>query len=280
MTKQEHSIRDILFGIVDFFRSHKKIFFLSFLLAIIVSIFYHYTKKPFYKTSALAISGLDFYENYENRDILDPLLAVEMINFLAEDIRQKNKNELSELLNLPISYIDQIKSIEAKEMFRIDADNRQNPISKFEIELKVYDQNVVEKVEEGIFFYFFNNPYVKTYYEIYQKRNESIINKIDEEIAELNNIRKNSHLQNSDFSSISVNNGKSKSVQQNQVVELYKQKQDYIKEFVLLKPLSFVKSFSKPEKPENLFLSRVLIITFIFLIIGFLIAGVKDLVKK
>ena len=279
MAKQEHSIREILFGAIDFFRNYKKIFFLSFLLGIIVSIFYNNTKKPFYKTSAIAISGLDFYENYENQPILDPLLPIEMINFLAEDIRQKNKNELSELLNLPISCIEQLKSIEAKEMYRIDADNRQNPISKFEIEIKVYDQNVVEKVEEGLLFYFTNNTYVKSYYEMYQKRHEAIIDKIDEEISSLMSAR-SSQLHTADFSSVSITNNRSRSVTQNQIIELYKQKQDYIKEFVLLKPLSFVKSISKPERPEALLWPRVLTITLISLILGFIIAGVKELEKK
>ena len=62
--------------------------------------------------------------------MLDPLLAIEMINFLAEDIRQKNINELSELLNIPISLVENIKSIEAEGLYRIDADNRENPISQ------------------------------------------------------------------------------------------------------------------------------------------------------
>lgn len=220
-----------------------------------------------------------FYEKYENQSILDPLLAIEMVNFLAEDVRQKNINELSELLNVPISLVENIKSIEAEGLYRIDADNRQNPISKFEIKLKVYDRNIVEKVEEGLLFYFTNNTYVKSYYEMYQNRNEAIIDKIDEEISSLMSAR-SSQLHNADFSSVSITNNKSTSVAQNQIIELYKQKQDHIKEFALLKPLSFVKSFSKPEKPEDLLWPRVLTITLISLILGFIIAGVKELGKK
>ena len=48
MAKQEHSIREILFGAIDFSEIIKDIF-LSFLLGIIVSIFYNNTKKPFIK---------------------------------------------------------------------------------------------------------------------------------------------------------------------------------------------------------------------------------------
>ena len=91
---------------------------------------------------------------------------------------------------------------------------------------------------------------------------------------------RSSQLHNADFSSVSITNNKSTSVAQNQIIELYKQKQDHIKEFALLKPLSFVKSFSKPEKPEDLLWSRVLTITLISLILGFIIAGVKELGKK
>lgn len=279
MDNQEESIRDILFSVINFFRNQVKIFVFFLVLGVAVSIIYHNTKKPYYETNAIAISGLYFYEKYENQSILDPLLAIEMVNFLAEDVRQKNINELSELLNVPISLVENIKSIEAEGLYRIDADNRQNPISKFEIKLKVYDRNIVEKVEEGLLFYFTNNTYVKSYYEMYQNRNEAIIDKIDEEISSLMSAR-SSQLHNADFSSVSITNNKSTSVAQNQIIELYKQKQDHIKEFALLKPLSFVKSFSKPEKPEDLLWSRVLTITLISLILGFIIAGVKELGKK
>ncbi len=279
MDNQEESIRDILFSVISFFRNQVKIFVFFLVLGVAVSIIYHNTKKPYYETNAIAISGLYFYEKYENQSILDPLLAIEMVNFLAEDVRQKNINELSELLNVPISLVENIKSIEAEGLYRIDADNRQNPISKFEIKLKVYDRNIVEKVEEGLLFYFTNNTYVKSYYEMYQNRNKAIIDKIDEEITSLMSAR-SSQLHNADFSSVSITNNKSTSIAQNQIIELYKQKQDHIKEFALLKPLSFVKSFSKPEKPEDLLWSRVLTITLISLILGFIIAGVKELGKK
>lgn len=279
MNNNQLGIQDLLKGTISFIIRQSKTIFLSFVVGLFLSIIFHFNQKQYYETKAIAISGLYFYEKYENQSILDPLLAIEMINYLAEDVRQKNVNELSELLNVPISILENIKSIEAEGLYRIDADNRQNPISKFEIKLKVYDRNIVEKVEEGLLFYFTNNTYVKSYYEMYQNRNEAIIDKIDEEISSLMSAR-SSQLHNADFSSVSITNNKSTSVAQNQIIELYKQKQDHIKEFALLKPLSFVKSFSKPEKPEDLLWPRVLTITLISLIFGFIIAGVKELRKK
>ena len=83
-------------------------------------VFYHNSKKPYFETSAIAISGLYFYENYEDQKILDPQ-QIEIVNFLAEDVRQKNRNELSSLLNLPTSVVKNIKSIEAEGLYRVDA---------------------------------------------------------------------------------------------------------------------------------------------------------------
>jgi hypothetical protein len=280
MNNNQLGIQDLLKGTISFIESQFKIIFLSFVVGLFLSIIFHFNQKQYYETKAIAISGLSFYEQYENQTILDPLLAIEMINFLSEDIRQKNINELSELLNIPISLVENIKSIEAEGLFRTDADNRQYPISKFEVKLKVYDRNIVEKVEQGLLFYFTNNAHVKSYYEMYQKRNESIIDNIDEEISSLISTR-SSQLHNADFSSLSISNNRSNnSVVQNQIIELYTQKQKHIKELALLKPLSFVKSFSKSEKPEDLLLSRVLIITFISLILGFIIGGVIELRKN
>ena len=279
MKNQEVSVRDILFGVVNFFRNQAKTIVLFLVLGVIVSVIYHNSKKPYFETSAIAISGLYFYENYEDQKILDPQLAIEIVNFLSEDVRNKNRKELSELLNLPTSVVANIKSIEAEGLYRIDADNRQNPISKFEIKLKVYDKEIVEEIEEGLLYYFTNNPYLKSYYEVYQERNETIIKRIDEEISSLKSAR-NSQTRNSDFSSISITNDRSESRLQNQIIELYKQKQDYIKEYALLKPLSFVKSFSSPEKPEDLLWVRIMTITLISFVLGFVIAGIKELGAK
>ena len=279
MKNQDVSVRDILFGVVNFFRNQAKTIVLFLVLGVIVSVIYHNSKKPYFETSAIAISGLYFYENYEDQKILDPQLAIEIVNFLSEDVRNKNRKELSELLNLPTSIVANIKSIEAEGLYRIDADNRQNPISKFEIKLKVYDKEIVEEIEEGLLYYFTNNPYLKSYYEVYQERNETIIKRIDEEISSLKSAR-NSQTRNSDFCSISITNDRSESRLQNQIIELYKQKQDYIKEYALLKPLSFVKSFSSPEKPEDLLWVRIMTITLISFVLGFVIAGIKELGAK
>lgn len=277
MNNNQLGFKDLLKGTISFIDRQSKIIFLSFVVGLFLSIIFHFNQKKYYETKAIAISGLSLYEEYENQNMLDPLLAIEMINFLAEDIRQKNINELSELLNIPISLVENIKSIEAEGLYRIDADNRENPISKFEIKLKVYDRDIVEKVEEGLLFYFTNNAHIKSYYEMFQNRNEAIIDKIDEEISSLMSAR-SSQLHNADFSSLSISTNRgNNSVAQNQIIELYKQKQKHIKEFTLLKPLSFVKSFSKSEMPEDLFLPRVLIITLISIILGFFIAGVREL---
>ena len=79
------------------------------------------------------------------------------MNFLS-GCSSKKRNELSSLLNLPVSLIKAIKSIEAEGLYKLDADNRQNPISKFEIKLKVYDPKIVKQVAEGLLYYFNNNP--------------------------------------------------------------------------------------------------------------------------
>ena len=143
-------VKDILFGVISFFRRQVRILVLFSVLGVVIALFYHNSKKPFYETSAIAISGLYFFENYEDQKILDPQIAVEIVNFLSDDVRQKNRNELSSLLNLPVSLIKNIKSIEANGLYRVDADNRQNPISKFEIKLKVYDPNIVKQVGRRI----------------------------------------------------------------------------------------------------------------------------------
>ena len=272
-------VKDILSGVISFFRRQVRVLVIFSVLGVVISLFYHNSKKPFYETSAIAISGLYFFENYEDQKILDPQIAVEIVNFVSQDVRQKNRNELSSLLNLPVSLIKNIKSIEAEGLYRVDADNRQNPISKFEIKLKVYDPKIVKQVAEGLIYYFNNNPYVKSYYEAYQNRNEAIISRIDEEIASLKNAR-NNQTNNSEFSNISITNDRSESKLQNQIVELYKQKQDYIKEHTLLKPLSFVKSFSMTEKPEDMLWVRIITISLISFLLGLVIAGFRELGTK
>ena len=85
-------IKDILFGVISFFQESSQILMLFSCLRCCYSIvFYHNSKKPYFETSAIAISGLYFYENYEDQKILDPQIAVEILNFVSDDVRQKTE---------------------------------------------------------------------------------------------------------------------------------------------------------------------------------------------
>ena len=98
-------VNDILSGVISFFRRQVRVLVIFSVLGVVIALFYHNSRKPFYETSAIAISGLYFFENYEDQKILDPQIAVEIVNFVSQDVRQKNRNELSSLLNLPVSLL-------------------------------------------------------------------------------------------------------------------------------------------------------------------------------
>ena len=271
--QNEIGIQDIFIGVIKFFKCQIKTITVFVVLGIILSLAYHLVKKPFYETDAIALSGICYYESgYDGSvNFLDPQSAIDLVNILSKEITKGNVKELSNLLNLSEDIIYKIKFIEAEGFFKIDPENREIPLSKFKINLEVYDKNIIEVLENALIDCFNNNSHVKVHYNAFKSRRKNMISEIDEEIKLIRDARLSNTVP-MDLSRISISQRGSSSGLRNEIIQLFETKENYIKELELCKPLYFFKSFSLPENPKNMFVPRIIFGILISFFIGTIVA--------
>lgn len=271
--QNEIGIQDIFIGVIKFFKYQIKTITVFVVFGIILSLAYHLVKKPFYETDAIALSGICYFESgYDGSiEFLDPQAAIDLINALSEEINKRNVKELSSLLNLSEDIIYKIKFIDAEGIFKIDPENREIPLSKFKINLEVYDKNIIELLENALIDYFNNNNHVMIHYNAFKTRRKNMISEIDEEIKLIRDARL-SNTAPMDLSRISISQRGGSSGLRNEIIQLFETKENYIKELELCKPLSFFKSFSFPENPKKMFVQRIVLGILISFFIGTIVA--------
>ena len=240
--QNEIGIQDIFIGVIKFFKYQIKTITVFVVLGIILSLAYHLVKKPFYETDAIALSGICYYESgYDGKvSFLDPQAAIDLVNILSEEIIKGNVKELSNL-------------------------------SKFKINLEVYDKNIIKLVDNALIDYFNNNSHVKLHYNAFKSRRKNMISEIDEEIKLIRDARLSNTVP-MDLSRISISQRGSSSGLRNEIIQLFETKENYIKELELCKPLYFFKSFSFPENPKNMFVLRIILGIVISFFIGSIVA--------
>ena len=90
--EKELSLEKLFSEIILFF-IRNKFLIISITIAGIVSVVLFQKLKPaFFKTTALATSGIAAYERFEDDDILNQRTAINMINNLKLDIRKEDYN--------------------------------------------------------------------------------------------------------------------------------------------------------------------------------------------
>ena len=280
--EKELSLEKLFSEIILFF-IRNKFLIISITIAGVVSVILFQKLKPaFFKTTALATSGIAAYERFEDDDILNQRTAINMINNLQLDIRKEDYDALSEKLNLTLEESSGIKYIEAEQIFREDKDEKKHNTPKFKIHLNIRDNTLISIIQEGIVNYFNSNDYIKTYQGIYNETNNEIIKSIDDEINELKSLR-NTKNTNIDFSTHNILSSRDEMDIQNQIVDLKHKKSIIITNNKMLQPITFVEDFSQTtieEREVIVWGSAVGFLSFILSIIISIIIEVKQKALK
>ena len=280
--EKELSLEKLFSEIILFF-IRNKFLIISITIAGVVSVILFQKLKPaFFKTTALATSGIAAYERFEDDDILNQRTAINMINNLQLDIRKEDYEALSKKLNLTFEESSKIKYIEAEQIFREDKDEKKHNTPKFQIHLDVRDNSLITTIQKGIVNYFNNNGYINTYQDIYNQTNDEIIKSIDDEINELKSLR-NAKNTNIDFSTHNILSYRDEMDIQNQIVDIKHKKSIIITNNKMLQPITFVEDFSQTtieEREVIVWGSAVGFLSFILSIIISIIIEVKQKALK
>ncbi len=272
---------NLLKSLLNFFRRQWRFISTFFIIGLLLGLVYDFVKTPYYESTAIATSGLSYFEGIIDPaeldyPIIDQKIAIDMVNALGSVVESSEHEILANILQISAEVAHTIKYIEAEQLYELDLENRRQKLSQFQIIIRVTDNQSIPLVSNGLYDYFNKNAYSNKNYTLFKKQSPELMTYLDEEIEDLKSYRNNiKNKSDVELSSISIANDKSELLQ-NQIIQLYERKQSIERDLELLKPLSFVSSFAVYENPKSRTLFRVSILSFGFLIIGFIIALFKD----
>tara|TARA_B100000965_G_C19516364_1_gene724397 strand:- start:410 stop:1243 length:834 start_codon:yes stop_codon:yes gene_type:complete len=274
---EEINIRQIFSEFVHFNKRNKSLIFIFILFGVISVILFQNLKPAYYQTKAICMSGISEYERLEQLEELSQRTAVDLVNYLQINIANKDYGQLSELLGISKEMTGKIKNIEAEQLYQQDMNEKYYALNKFEISLSVFDNTVIDDVQQGLINYFNNNNFIKQYHKMYVDGNQRLINEIDKEINILSEMRIQGAKNSLDLSSVNIVSGKEDKTISNEIISLAQLKEDVTTNISLLKPLFFVQDFAKTNKTERDVLLWSILGGFISYLFSLIISFIKEL---
>tara|TARA_B100001094_G_scaffold324635_1_gene377546 strand:- start:5707 stop:6585 length:879 start_codon:yes stop_codon:yes gene_type:complete len=284
---KEVSLERILFDVIIFFDRNKRLIISMTLVAIIGVFLFQKLKPSFYETTAIATSGISEYvgiEISEDDDVRNQRMAINLINDLQIDVDKEDYEALTKkMTNLSIELASQIKFIEAEPLLRQDKDEKFHNTADFQINLLVWDANIIEHVQLGLEDYFENNKYIAEYWFEFKKGNEDLKKAIEDEIEDLQSFRdelitKESLTEISNSSNYLASNNEQTIA--NDIIILEERKRKIERDIKLIKPLSFSKPFTQTTVAEREVLVWGTAIGFVAFILSIIIAIIREVKQK
>tara|TARA_B100001115_G_scaffold166528_1_gene144852 strand:- start:71 stop:910 length:840 start_codon:yes stop_codon:yes gene_type:complete len=276
----ELNLKDLFTRLILFISRNFKLIFGIIFIGVISVILYQKFKTPYYETKAICMSGISEYERVEYEEDWLQRTAIDLVNHLEINVENRDYQALSQSLGIDIKTASNIKKIEAEQLYQKDMHEEFFTLNKFNILLKVYDENIIANVQEGLIYYFNNNNYVNELYQRFKKSKQRVIEDINNEMKLLKEIRLKGIADNTNFSSsLKVVNGYEKSTINNQITILSEYREKIRTQKEILKPLSFVQEFARVSKKEDDILIWSLLGGFISFLFAMFISRVIEIKK-
>ena len=249
--KEELSLREIINEVILFFINFKILIIAITLVGSLGVVVFQKLRPAYYSTNAIATSGISEFERISDpREVMNQRTAINLINNLQIDVEKEDFSLLAEKLKISEDLAEQLKKIEAIQIYREGQDGEKHNTPKFEIFLSIKDNNIIPVIQNGLISYFTDNKYVANFYVKYQLTNQQEIIAIENEVQELKALRISSDSK-VDMSTVSILSKKGINEVQNHIVELIQMNTTNNTNQELLKPLSFVQEFSQTQIPER-----------------------------
>jgi len=277
---EELNLKQLFTDFVNFISRNKKTLLAFIMLGVFSVIIFQNLKPSYYDTQAICMSGIAEYERIEQLEELSQRTAVDLINYLQINISNKDHDQLALLLDISAQTASNIKSVEAEQLYQQDMNEKFYALNKFEVRLSVFDNNIINDIQQGLIYYFNNNNFIKDYHEMYLNSSNSLVSEIKDEMNVLSNMRLEGAKNNLDLSSVNIISGKDENTISNQIISLAQLKEEIKTNQMLLNPLVFVQDFAKTNKTERDLLVWCLLSGFISLLFGMLFAYIRELQKN
>ncbi len=280
MSNSKSTFKQVISNFILFIDRNKKMIFSITLSGVILLILFQKFKPGYYETTAIVTSGIAEYQDVEfhkDEDVRNQRMAINLINDLQLDVDKEDFTAIKDKLNISLEESSQIKSIEAEPLLRQDKDEKFHNTPDFQINLIVRNSDVISIIQEGLEFYFEENPYIQRYWANFKDRNNDLIEYIELEIKDLQDQRKkiinSESLSEIKYTNNYVSSG-TEDIISNEIIML-QEKKERLKTLNLIKPLDFQKPFTRTTVAEREVLilgTTVGILSFLLsLIIAFII---------
>lgn len=258
--------------------------FISFFLIVgfLLGFSYDYLKAPYYESSAIATSGLSYFEGIIDPSelefpIIDQKIAVDIINSLGEIIDSEEYELFANAIGVSLEVSKSVLLLEAEQLYDLDLENRRQKQSQFQITIRVSDNQSIRSLQDGLVTYFNNNLYSNKNYNLFLRQTPALISYLEKEINDLKEYKTQLKNKSSvEMSTVSIANDDSELIQ-NELVYLFDRKQKLERELELYKPISFVSNFPVYNKSENRLLIRLSLFVFIFFFGGMFFGLIREI---
>ena len=272
-----------IFKSVSRFIDNQWKFILTFsLVGVVIGFLYDSVKEPYYETNALATSGISFFEGVADHEelwvpIIDQKVAIDIINSLGDVVSNREISFISEKLDISEEIAKNLLFLEAEQLYDLDLENRRQKLSHFKITIRVLNNSSIKEIQEGLNYYFNHNHYSLKSFNLFKRQMPEMISQIDNEIVALKFLREATD-QSKESNTISIANNRSE-VFQNQIIQLYEYKQTMERNMMLFEPISFLTEFPLYTSPKEKTSFRLILLGFVFFVLGCFIAFLRELKK-
>ncbi len=270
----------------------KSLWILTFsIIGLIIAYLLYQNTKRYYSSEMIAIS------NSTSNTIL-----VSSVNLLNDIFIQKNYSIAANYLDIDLSRVKDIKSINAFYAIDINRDGlpdyfdykqKYNPKDTtikrldnyFVVRLEVYDENVFDQVRNGIKNYIYKNKFIIDNNNERIRQNKILIEKIEGEINRLDSLQKVEYfeipkMQKANASQMVVLNEKERKLYHDQKLSLERERLILERDLnINNEPITIVQDFTPLSKAENPY-SKYAIIGIYFALIGFITSLIWQYKKR
>ncbi len=281
---------NLLYNILLFF-IRKAILIIIIMIIFLSFGYYKYKTSPRFYSSSI--------EAYSNA-----ISSIDMINYvnnIHELFRTNNTVVLQSKLNVEQEELKKIKNVKAYKVIDLNQDGVSDEIDYFEkystadtlvsenrfvVKVEVFDPAIFPIIQASILSYIDKNKYINELNTVRKKQLNELIVKLDEEINALDSLKKTEYFKiNEKLEPLSgqllVMNEKETKLYHDQIISLYKQKQDLEQNLELrTEPITIIQDFSALTTIENDLMTYVKTYGIMGLVISILISFITEKRKE
>jgi hypothetical protein len=229
---------------INIIRANFWMIVLFFLAGIALGLFSYYTSRKMYENKMVVSSG-----------IMTKSYTKNLIDRLNRHKRESNIKAISSLLGVSDSTVKELGFISLENISQSDGDKESD---RFIITVDVFNQDILPELQEGLVRYLENNEFAKIRVEQNKSYLKQMISKVEEEIRELEELKKN--ISNGTFfQTVKGNIMFDPTTVNSKILELTKERITLQNSLALVNSVQVIEGFTKFDRPTKPKLSVSLI---------------------